>query len=167
MSGIVLALLLAVTPTPSEDPARVAEGRWGGTGISVEVAASGARIELDCAHGTIDAPLALDENGAFDLPGTLVRERPGPVRVDGEEEKGRPVRYQGRLEGDALELRIVWPDARRAPNPLTARKGQAPRLRGGDQAFDEAGLAAARRSDDGNHPHGGVSRRSRRHAATI
>ena len=105
------------------------EGRWGGTGIAVEVTASGARIELDCAHGTIDSPLTLDDEGAFDLPGTFVRERPGPVRMDQDDEKGLAVRYAGRLDGDTLELRIVRPDAPRPPKPLSARKDQVPRLR--------------------------------------
>ena len=130
---LVLTVLLSVTPTPSERPARVAEGRWGGTGIAVEVTSSGARIELDCAHGTIDAPLTLDAQNAFDLPGTFVRERPGPVHMDQEEEKGQPVRYVGRLDGDGegatLELRIVRPDAPRPPSPLTAVLGRTPRLR--------------------------------------
>ena len=79
MTAALFAALLMATPTPSP-ASRVPPGAWGGTGIALEVTASGARIELDCAHGTIEAPLALDAEGGFDLPGTLVRERPGPVR---------------------------------------------------------------------------------------
>ncbi len=124
-----VVVLLAVTPTPSSGSRNVAEGRWGGVGIALDVAASGARIEFDCAHGTIDAPLALDSEGRFDAPGTFVRERPGPVRMDEPEEKGIPVRYVGRFDGETLELRVVLPDAPRPPGPLTARLGQTPRLR--------------------------------------
>lgn len=132
MSPAVVAALfaahLAASPTPSPAGPRVAEGRWGGVGIALDVTVSGARIELDCAHGTIDAPLALDAQGAFDLPGTLVRERPGPVR-EGQTETIEPVRYTGRLEGDALTLRIVRPNAPKASTPLSAVFGQTPRLR--------------------------------------
>ena len=78
----LLAAFLAVAPTPSPAAPRVADGRWGGVGLSLDVTSTGARIELDCAHGTIDAPLSLDADGAFDAPGRLVRERPGPVRMD-------------------------------------------------------------------------------------
>ena len=129
MIGAVLGVLLSMTSAAFPESPRVAEGRWGGTGIALDVASTGARIELDCAHGTIDAPLVLDGEGGFDLPGTLVRERPGPVRMDQEEGKGLAVRYVGRLDGETLELRVVLPNAPRPPSPLAARLGQAPRLR--------------------------------------
>ena len=128
MTPGLLALFLVVMPTPSPE-SRVAEGSWGGVGIALDVTASGARVELDCAHGTIDAPLALDPEGGFDLPGTLVRERPGPVRMDEEEKPGVPVRYSGRLEGETLTLRIAQPNAPRPTRPLTAERGKSPRLR--------------------------------------
>ena len=129
MTGAILGVLFSMTSAASPESPRVAEGRWGGTGVALDVTSSGARIELDCAHGTIDSPLVLVGEGGFDLSGTLVRERPGPVRMDEEEEKGLAVRYVGRLDGDTLELRVVLPNAPRPPGPLTARLGQAPRLR--------------------------------------
>jgi hypothetical protein len=129
MIAVLAVWLVAVGPTPPPaDARRVPEGRWGGTGISVEVSASGAKIELDCAHGTIDAPLALDEDGRFDLPGTLVPERPGPVRM-GEEEKPEPARYSGRLDGDTLTLQILRPNAPRQMSPLQVIHGRNARLR--------------------------------------
>ena len=128
MTAALFVALLMATPTPSP-ASRVPPGVWGGTGIAIEVTASGARIELDCAHGTIEGPLALDAEGGFDLPGTLVRERPGPVREDEEEMPGVPVRYSGRLEGETLTLRIVQPNAPRPMRPLTAELGKSPLLR--------------------------------------
>jgi hypothetical protein len=99
-------------------------------GIVLDVTASGARFELDCAHGTIDAPLALDSEGRFEAPATLVRERPGPVRMDEErEEKGEPVRFSGRLEGETLTILILRPNAPKTPSPLVAALGKTPRLR--------------------------------------
>jgi hypothetical protein len=126
---VFLAAFLAASPTPAPAGPRVAEGRWGGVGIALDVTASGARVELDCAHGTIEGPLELDADGGFDRPGLLARERPGPVRMDEEtEEKGKPVRYVGRLEGETLTLRIIRPDARQPPSPLSAVLGRSPRL---------------------------------------
>ena len=128
MNAALLAVFLAVTSTPAT-ASRVAEGRWGGTGIALDVTASGAKVELNCAHGTIEGALSLDDKGGFDLPGTLVRERPGPVRMDREEEPGLAVRYVGRLDGETLELRIIRPEAPGPPGPLAAKHGQTPRLR--------------------------------------
>jgi hypothetical protein len=124
----LLAVFLVAAPTPTSG-SRIAPGSWGGVGIALEVTDSGARIELDCAHGTIDAALALDAEGGFDLPGTLVRERPGPVRMDEEEPPGVPVRYSGRLEGETLTISIAQPDAPRPMRPLSAALGKPARLR--------------------------------------
>jgi hypothetical protein len=127
--AVVLLLLASVIPTPAPDETRRApEGRWGGTGISIQVDSSGAKLEFDCAHGTIDAPLLLDSDGRFDLSGTFVPERPGPVRM-GQEEKSEPARYSGRLDGETLTLEVHRPGAPRQMSPLSAVLGKAPRLR--------------------------------------
>ena len=44
---------------------------WGGDHIEMEVTKTGARVEFDCAHGTIDAPLRVDSQGAFTLQGDV------------------------------------------------------------------------------------------------
>jgi hypothetical protein len=130
VTAVFIAALLAMSPTPPPESPRVTEGRWGGVGIALEVTASDARIELDCAHGTIEGPLVLDGDGGFDRPGLFVRERPGPVHMGGENvEKGVPVRYVGRVQGETLTLRIVRPNAPRPPSPLSAELGRTPRLR--------------------------------------
>jgi hypothetical protein len=121
------AALLAAAPTPPPEE-RVPEGLWGGVGLALDVTGSGASIELDCAHGTIDAPLALDAEGKFDLPGTLVLERPGPVR-EGEPERTEAIRVSGRLEGQTLTVRILRPQATKLSDPIEASLGKPPRLR--------------------------------------
>jgi len=60
----------------------VPPGSWGGDHIGLEVSDTGARVEYDCAHGTIDGVLTLDAQGRFDARGAYVRERGGPVRED-------------------------------------------------------------------------------------
>jgi hypothetical protein len=123
-----MIVLMPVTPTPSRE---VPLGAWGGTSIALTVEESGAKVELDCAHGRIEGRLVLDADGRFVLPGTVARERPGPVRMgpDGkvEEEKGVPVTYSGRLDGDVLRLTIRYEKGTES-RPLEARLGQQPRL---------------------------------------
>jgi hypothetical protein len=79
---------------------------WGGDHIEIETTASGARVEFDCAHGTIDAPLEADARGAFRLGGTFTPERagPGPSRDEGP----RPLKatYSGTINDGAMNLRI-------------------------------------------------------------
>ena len=118
LTFVLLAAWMSATP---ESP-RIAEGRWGGTGIAIDVTASGARVELDCAHGTIDSPLVLDADGKFALAGTIVFERPGPVR-EGEPERSQAVRWEGRFENDTLTLVLVRPNAP-ASRPLSAALGK-------------------------------------------
>ncbi len=87
--------MCALVAAAEGEPPRVAEGAWGGTGIALTVDAGGGRFELDCAHGTIDAALSLDGDGSFDVPGTFVQERPGPVRRE------RPIRAKPSVASDA------------------------------------------------------------------
>jgi hypothetical protein len=80
-------------------------GSWGGEGISLEVTEAGARIEYDCAHGTVDRRIVPDARGRFDLPGTHVEEHGGPVRAA--PAGGFPVRYAGRVDGSEMELTVT------------------------------------------------------------
>jgi hypothetical protein len=121
MSGTLAALLplcafaaatLGLGP-PGGEAKRVSAGQWGAMGIAMEVTESGARIEYDCAHGTIDQPLVLDAEGRLDVKGLHYLEHGGPVRQD-EESRGVPVRYVGQVTGDTLTL-TVKPDGSDAP----------------------------------------------------
>jgi len=49
-----------VKKAPVETNDKLARGVWGGQHIRAEVTDSGADIEFDCAHGTIDQPIVLD-----------------------------------------------------------------------------------------------------------
>ena len=84
---------------------RLDAGSWGGMGIRIVVTTTGARIEYVCAHGTISGPLRLDAEGRFDVKGLHFPEHGGPVR-EGEEARGRPVRFTGRVTGDTLTLTV-------------------------------------------------------------
>lgn len=82
----------------------LAEGAWGGPHIQMTVGAEGAVVEMDCAHGGVDGPIAVGSDGRFRASGTYAAEHGGPVRE--EDEKGRPAVYEGRVEGKKLTLVI-------------------------------------------------------------
>ena len=71
-------------------------GQWGGQHISMEVVDAGAQIEFDCAHGRITEKIVLDREGKFEAKGIYARERPGPQRMD--EDNDQPAVYQGSVK---------------------------------------------------------------------
>src|SRR4051812_11658831 len=70
----------AIAPQPSStttspgDPGPVRTGAWGGEHISMNVTDSGATLQLDCAHATIDQPMRADPDGYFRLVGAYTAE---------------------------------------------------------------------------------------------
>ena len=85
---------------------RMIKGTWGGNQISMEVTEEGARVEFDCAHGTVSEPIRVDGQGKFRALGTHFRESGGPQRVNGEE-KGVPVVYSGTTDGKTATFTIT------------------------------------------------------------
>jgi hypothetical protein len=77
----------------------VTVGRWGGHNAELVVTSAGATARFKCgATGTIAQPLALDEGGVFDLPGTFLT----PVINRGLQ----PARYLGTVSGSNLTLAL-------------------------------------------------------------
>jgi hypothetical protein len=79
---------------------------WGGDHIEMEVTGTGARLEFDCAHGTIDEALQVDRKGAFKAKGTVTPEQSGPSR-DGDAPRAAKATYAGTITDDTMTLRIV------------------------------------------------------------
>ena len=52
-----------------------------GDHIRLNVTQAGAKVEYDCAFGTIDEPLLLEKDGTFEAHGIHVYERGGPIRL--------------------------------------------------------------------------------------
>jgi hypothetical protein len=94
-------------------------GEWGGPHARLDVQASGARLEMDCAHGTIEGTLRLAKGGRFRARGRWQREA-GPV-VQGKDD-GRPARYSGMLKGTVLTLRILTEDGQHV-GPFQLERG--------------------------------------------
>jgi len=105
---ILVATLLGLMALPAEGP-RVVVGDWGGEHVRLSVKEDRASVDFDCAHGTIEHRMNLDQDGHFDVEGDFVREHGGPIRKDEAEEHQR-VRYQGSVEERAMSLTVVFPD---------------------------------------------------------
>src|SRR5688500_15964982 len=93
-------------------------GSWGGPQASLVVDETGARVELVCADGRIDGPIALDE-GRFEATGPWW---PGPVPPN----EDLRARYAGRVDDGRLELVIVAEPDDRILGPLTLVRGREP-----------------------------------------
>ncbi len=117
------------TTMPTTKTERARTGTWGGQGARLDVTEGGGTVEFDCAHGTISEPLVPDEIGHFEVRGTYVRERGGPVRI-GAEEKGQPVIYIGDLSDQKLlTLTIKLADSKDVVATYTVTHGKNARLR--------------------------------------
>lgn len=112
----------AAMPTLAQDGRAVAPGTWGGQHIRLEVTTTAARVEYDCAHGTIIERMAIDRDGRFDVRGTHVRERPGPQR-EGDEARAQPARYTGLVKGSVMTLKVVLPETNETVGQFDLTKG--------------------------------------------
>jgi hypothetical protein len=120
---VLAASLIAALSAAGETPARpIDAGRWGGEHAALDVTGPGAAIQLDCAHGSISAPLVLDEEGGFDLAGTFAKEHGGPIRKD-DREHPLPARYRGRVQGGKMTLTIDVAGEGAPVGPLTLERG--------------------------------------------
>lgn len=106
----VLAAACARSTTTPAAPDTTVVGQWGGVSVSLVVTPTGGTVVYDCAHGDLTAPLVLDASGDFDVPGTFVRERGGPVR-DNEVPDVRPARYAGRIARGMMSLTVTRTDS--------------------------------------------------------
>jgi hypothetical protein len=101
----LLPLLLLATMLSAGQGNRVEPGEWGGRGARLTVHEDGASVELDCAHGTLEA-MTVGEDGRFDVAGRFVREHGGPILRD-EKEESSAARYRGSVHGQAMTLEIA------------------------------------------------------------
>lgn len=112
-----------MTTAATPDDVRVREGTWGGQNVRLDVAASGAQVEFDCAHGTLAGPLIL-RDGRFTTSGTYVIER-GPVRLN---EKGQPAHFRGQVEGSRMTLTFWLADDESKAETFELTYGKEARL---------------------------------------
>ena len=104
-SPLLLLAACASSPGAADRLAQVPSGDWGGPHVQLTVADTGGTVEFDCAHGSLGQPLALDDAGHFDVPGTLVSEA-GPTQKE-DTRPGQAVRYRGSTDGQKLSLEVA------------------------------------------------------------
>lgn len=98
------------------------EGRWGGEQVQLLVDANGARLQTDCASGTLNGPLQLSSQGTFSASGTFDQHQPGPQRAD---EAAQPVaaQFSGQVKDGLMRLSVA-PEGGHAALQFQLRKGQ-------------------------------------------
>ncbi|MBD0370067.1 MAG: hypothetical protein ICV60_04480 [Pyrinomonadaceae bacterium] len=107
----------------TEDNSSIPAGIWGGEHIRLQITDKGAKVEFDCAHGTIDAPVVLNSKGRFDVGGGFV-----PERSRREEANNRPARYAGEVDDDTMTLTVTLTDSSEKVGPFTLNRGSQGRL---------------------------------------
>jgi hypothetical protein len=95
---------------------------WGGEHIRIRFVEGEARVEFDCAHGTITGSLETNAEGRFDLNGTYVREGPGPTRLNAPR-VSQPARYSGKIKGDEMSLSVILKTNSQEIGTFTLKRG--------------------------------------------
>jgi hypothetical protein len=112
--------------TPVPGGTALTQGRWGGTGLQMDVRSDGAHIEFDCARADIKQALVTRPDGSFDWLGTYVQEHGGPVLVD--DSQGRPARFTGTVSNNVMTLSIVYTDDNSKIGTWTLQQGNEGRI---------------------------------------
>jgi len=123
ISGIGTLVAQAKSPLKS-----VPTGSWGGEHIRLTVTDVGATVEYDCAFGTIDEPLWLDKNGNFEVRGTHVIERGGPLQIGEPPPKRHPAMYCGWTDGSHMRLTVTLLDTKEDVGTFLLGLGRQPQL---------------------------------------
>jgi len=101
-------------------------GVWGGDHIRMVVGRDDARLEYDCATGTIDQPIILDASGKFIAKGSHTPEHGGPRR---NQQAAVPrARYVGRVIGDTMTLTVTLEAGGQRVGVFRLKRGNDPLL---------------------------------------
>jgi hypothetical protein len=108
-------------------PDALTPGVWGGEHIRFEVTETGANVEYDCAHGTVEGKVVVDAQGRFNVYGLHYEEQGGPVRP-GDDAGGYRVRLSGRVGGSLLKLTVTRAGTRRVVGTFDLARDREPFL---------------------------------------
>ncbi len=122
----VLALVVGISTvgcvtSPTSDDVL---GLWGGSHVSLQVTSAGGRLEYDCADGLIEEPIRPDAAGRFVAIGRHTPGRGGPIRAD-EVLPSFRARYEGRVDGEQMNLRVTLVDTGTVLGPFDLRRGSS------------------------------------------
>ena len=127
---LLLAILcgLITTLAQAESLKLVPTGSWGGEHIQLNAMETGAKVEYDCAFGTIDEPLLLEKDGTFEAHGIHVYERGGPIQLGEPPLKQHPAIYRGSVDGTQMRLTVTLRETERAVGVFSLGLGRSPQL---------------------------------------
>ena len=106
----------------------IATGSWGGQHIQMTITNGSARIEYDCANGSIAGPLKIDSRGRFELRGTHNVERGGPTRIDDNGPAGEPAKYTGWTDGKKMKLTVTLANSKTEIGTFELTRGNVGRI---------------------------------------
>ena len=123
---ILVVVLMASAPGPSamQEPQPPLSGTFGGDRIRLDLTGTGARIQVDCFQGRVDAPIVPDRSGRFAIAVTFAALR--GVALDGEEKRATS-QVTGRAEKDVLQV-TIGPEGSEPAGTFTARRNGKPKL---------------------------------------
>jgi len=70
IAGLVIIVFVTASFAKPRRLQKMPPGAWGAPHINLNVTATSADVEFDCAHGKINGPLTLDSRGRFNLSGS-------------------------------------------------------------------------------------------------
>jgi hypothetical protein len=106
---------------------QVKTGEWGGEHIALRVDENGAEIDYDSARGRINQPITTDKDGKFDLKGTYVPERGGPVRID-QPFNAHSANYAGIVKDKSMTLTVTLSDTKEVVGTFDLTYGSPPQV---------------------------------------
>ena len=125
---IGVSCVLAGCSSPVAPSDAVAQGVWGGNGIKMTVTAAGATLEFDCDAGAIAQPLIFTQIGKFSAVGTYSFGRGGPRQQGDPPAVAHSTRYEGVVDGKAMQLSVFISDLSRNMGTFTLELDRQPQL---------------------------------------
>ena len=108
-------------------PTQIPAGLWGGDGVIFEVKEKSVNIQYGCADGRIEQALTMDAQGNFSVNGYYTRQSGGPVLIDSPPVK-QNVRYEGKITGDKLRLKITLTASKEMIGEFNLQRGNTPEI---------------------------------------
>lgn len=123
---LLVVITAAAARCSTAAPARLV-GEWGGDHAGLIVTADQATLEYDCATGTMNLPVQVDDDGRFEATGEHTIGHGGPIRQD-EIPDRHPALYAGRIQGDVMTLTVTMTDLKATVGTFVLVRGASPRV---------------------------------------
>ena len=123
----LVVMMCTLAYSRASRPRSIVSGTWGADHIRINVVNGSATIDYDCANGIINGPLSVDRAGKFNLNGSHIRERGGPIRRDQKTDR-RPARYTGWTDGRKMMLTVILTDTNEEIGTFTLVRGEQGRV---------------------------------------